>query len=369
MEAVGARLKPRAPDLKAFRIAPPLVALLAVATPATAAVPSGKPEAPSVQQIRSAAAEYDAGRRAFVDKDYDGAAAHFENAFNDAPSAEALRSAIRAHRKAGHLARAATLAEVAFQRYPKDAATGAIVRETLAESASKLHEVTLQCTPDCGVATDGRAISPSDAAQIIFFLDPGSHDLVVSWSNDRTRTQKLTARAGGRDEIVLEAPPSPNAPPAVVAVQAPTPAVLAPVVPLPGTPALAHVPVDYDARTHTKPFGPWVFIVGAALTAGGIGLVTWSGIDAESHPGTAAVKAECVGALANSSCPAYQQGLSAQLRTNIALGVTGGVALTTAVVGIFFTQWSSPKTRSPLALQPLGGVSREGASLGVAGSF
>jgi hypothetical protein len=60
--------------------------------------------------------------------------------------------------------------------------------------------------------------------------------------------------------------------------------------------------------------------------------------------------------MATPLCPAYQEGLSAQLRTNIALGVTGGMALATAVVGIFFTQWSAPKGRARVTLEPAGGA-------------
>jgi len=241
---------------------------------------------PSVQEIRSAAQEYDAGRRAFGDKDYDGAAAHFENAFHDAPSAEALRNAIRARRKAGQLARAATLAEVASLRYPKDAPTSVVVRETLAESTSKLHKVTLSCSPECSVASDGRAISLTDAAQTIFFLEPGNHDLVVSWSNDRTKVQKFSARAGGHDEMAMEAPPLPPPPAPTVAVA------VAPVLPPAGPTAS---PADPLADTRTKPLGPAVFIVAAAVTAGGVAFTIWSGINAENDPGTSAVKMQCAG--------------------------------------------------------------------------
>jgi hypothetical protein len=318
---------------------------------------------PSVQDIRSAAAEYDAGRRAFVEKDYDGAAAHFENAFHDAPSAEALRNAIRARRRAGQLARAATLAEVASARYPKDAPTTVVVRETLAESASKLHKITLSCSPECGVAADGRAISLTDATQTLFFLEPGTHDLLVSWSNDRTKAQKFVARAGGRDELTLEAPPLPPPPPVAVA---PVPGGVTGVV----TPNGAQV--DQLADRHTKPLGPAAFITLAAITAGGVGFTIWSGINAENDPGPNAVKTECVGKGPN--CPAYQSGLSAQLRTNVAIGVTGGVALATAVVGIFFTRWTSPKPRPnvgglPFTLEPEGGLAPGGAVLGLKGRF
>ena len=64
----------------------------------------------------------DRGRRAYLAKDFEQAAVHFENAYRDAPRAETLRLAIRARRDAKQLARAATLAAIAQQRYPDDAA-------------------------------------------------------------------------------------------------------------------------------------------------------------------------------------------------------------------------------------------------------
>jgi hypothetical protein len=319
----------------------------------------GDEPTPSVQQIRSAASEYDAGRRAFVDKDFAGAAAHFENAFHDAPSAEALRNAIRAWRRAGQLARAATLAEVASTRYSKDAPTTVVVRETLAESATKLHKVTLTCSPECGLAADGRAITLVDTTQTIFFLEPGNHDLVVSWSTDRSKTQKFLARAGGRDEIALEAPPLPPPPPPPASVAVAPPAV-APISTVSATPP--------DEISRPKPLSPVLFIVGAAITAGGAGFTIWSGINAENDPGTAAVKTQCAGL--GPTCPAYEKGQSAQLRTNIALGATGGVALVTAAVGIFFTRWSSAKPRAQAAaIEPFGGPVPGGGVAGVGGQF
>src|SRR5689334_8497513 len=51
---------------------------------------------PTAERIRSAAKEYDEGRRLFVAGEFEQAAIHFENAYNDAPRAEALRNAIRA---------------------------------------------------------------------------------------------------------------------------------------------------------------------------------------------------------------------------------------------------------------------------------
>ena len=82
--------------------------------------------------------------------------------------------------------------------------------------------------------------------------------------------------------------------------------------------------------------------MGFTVAAGGATAI--SGFEAQKHPGTAAVRADCVGQ--GTSCPEYQQGLSAQLRTNVLLGVTGGLGVVTAIVGLFFTQWGSPEARS-----------------------
>jgi hypothetical protein len=65
-----------------------------------------------------------------------------------------------------------------------------------------------------------------------------------------------------------------------------------------------------------------------------------SGVDAKNNPGVDAVRRDCAGQ--GDSCPTYQRGLQAQLRTNILLGATAGLAVVTAVVGVFFTEWSPP---------------------------
>jgi hypothetical protein len=104
------------------------------------------------------------------------------------------------------------------------------------------------------------------------------------------------------------------------------------------------------------------FFIGAGLTAVGIGGTIFSGLDAQNNPGVDAVKRDCVGL--GTSCPTYQKGRDAQLRTNIILGVTGGVAVATAVIGVFFTQWSSSTTKGVgvLPYVDLGGRSASGSA-------
>jgi hypothetical protein len=300
---------------------------------------------PSAERLRSAASEYDAGRRAFGEKDYEGASVHFENAFHDAASASALRSAIRARRKAGELARAATLATQAQVLYPKDAPTVAVVKEILKEAKKKLERLTLRCTPDCGVAADGKAISTEDGSELIFYLEPGDHELVVSWTSDRNKTSVVTATAGADEAMLFEAPPVAPPPPPVVEAPPPPP-------------------------PPSKPLPPLYFYSAAGLTLVFVGVTVWSGVDAENNPGAAAVRRDCVGL--GASCPEYKQGLSAQLRTNALLGTTIGLAAATGVVGVFFTQWSRPSGESKPATAPQAGVVAlpgGGGGLVVRGSF
>lgn len=309
---------------------------------------------PSADRIRSAAAEYDAGRRAFMEGSFDSAATHFENAWHDAPRAEALRNAIRARREAKQYARAATLAALAERMYGDDAPTMVVVHDTLQASSPKLHRVSLTCSVECGVAADGRAVSLEDAKRFTLYLDPGTHGLVVTWSGDRSKEVSIEARAGGSEDLTL-APPEPKPAPVVTPVAA---------TPAPPPPPAAQ-----------KPFGPVIFFVGAGLTVAGIAATVVSGIDAENNPGTDAVKRDCVGL--GESCPTYQRGRSAQLRTNVLLGVTAGLAVVTGVVGVFFTQWSHPATASTASTQgplreglaPTLELGPHGGSAGLRGTF
>ena len=310
---------------KVARVAPGLslaIAALVMATarPARADDPE---KTVSAERIRSAAEEYDRGRRAFVAGTFDEAAVHFENAYNDAPRAEALRNAVRARRAAKQGARAATLASLAAARYGDDATTMALVKETLGALASQLYEVRVACDPECGVAADGRVVSLSDAAKVTVYVDPGKRDLIVSWSGDRTKRITVDAVAGGHTDLHVTAPVPVAAPPA-------------PSASLDAT--RRPDDVDHPPRS-SKPLPPGVFIAGAALTAVGIAATIVSGLDAQSNPGKDAVLRDCVGQ--GESCPTYQRGKSAELRTNVLLGATLGVGIITGVIGVFFTRWRS----------------------------
>jgi hypothetical protein len=300
-----------------------LVALCAIGWSASARgsdPPSGDARA---DQIQFAAHEHDLGYRAFVDKRYEEAATHFENAFFVAPNPAELRSAIRARREAGDLARAATLAAIGERKFPADEITTKLADEVIVQARRSVHEVRVACEEMCSVAVDEKVVTNERLKDFQFFVSPGAHEVLVSWSDDRSERVPIQAAPGESQTLTFRPAPVP----VPVPVPPPTP-----------TPARLPAPELAPRPGSTKPFGPAVCLTGAALAAVGVGLTVWSGIDTLNNPGRDAVRRDCVGL--GSSCREYQTGLSAQLRTNVLLAATGGMAVVSAAVGVFFTQWS-----------------------------
>ncbi len=297
--------------------------LALVAAPAlwSSAALADEPQ-PSAERIKAAAEEFDRGRRAYLAKDFEQAAGHFENAFRDAPSKETLRLAIRARRDAKQPARAATLAAVAQERYASDAQTAQLAKETLAETSPELSEYVVRCSAPCTIAADSRVVSQSDALDHRIYLDPGAHDLGVSFQQGGSVARPVEGKKGTSTVLSFEPPPRPVAPGA--------------------TPGQTAQPPPKTVRE--RPLGPAVFFVAAGVTAAVGAATIVSGIATENDPGPDAVRRECAGQ--GPSCPLYQEGQDAETRTNILLGATIGAAVVTGVIGLFFTQWSSSSSRS-----------------------
>lgn len=312
-----------------------LVAALAWSAPALA-----DDAQPSAERLKAAAEEFDRGRRAYLAKDFEQAAGHFENAFRDAPSKETLRLAIRARRDAKQPERAATLAAVAQEKYAGDAPTVELARETLAEASPLLAEYVIACASPCTIAVGSRVVSQSDALRHRVYLTPGAQDLGVSFQQGGSLSKHVDGAKGSSTTLAFEPPPAPAPPP-----------------PAPTTPAR---PTPDDGAppppSAEKPLGPVVFFIGAGVTVAAGAATIVSGIATVNDPGRDAVRRECVGQ--GEACALYQQGQDAETRTNVLLGVTIGAAVFTGVVGLLFTQWSSspPAARAgaTVRLSPFG---------------
>lgn len=337
--------------------------------------------AQDADRIKVAADEFDAGRRAFKSGDFEGAAAHFENADRDAPSPEALLGAMKARREAKQADRAATLAQLALSRYPNEKNISDYARQTIAEGEKSLHKTAISCTPACAVVVDNRVMPGADTASRIIYLEPGPHSLSIGWPGNRHASDELVAVAGGSAQLSYTAPPasktdsdslSAKVPGASGGASAGAGAELG----ASGGQGEGGASPDTGAEaSHGLP--PVVFYSGLGLTAVLAGVTVWSGLDAQSHPGASAYEQACDPSRNTPDmCQAlYDEGHPKEVRTNVLLGVTGAVGLATAIVGAFLTTWGGEKTEAKhpdetylRRVTPFFSVGN-GASIGAVGRF
>ncbi len=306
-------------------------------------------QSPSADRVKAAAEEFDAGRRAYLARDYETAAAHFENADRDAPAPEAIRNAIRARNDAKQFARAATLAAAALARYPDDKNTAKYAKQILAATEKKLHRVVVTCDPACTLLVDGKLSPLPEGTSLLVYLDPGKHQLSAGWSKERHRDKEIQGDAGKETALTFQAPPLPAPPP-----ETPPAASSAPPPPPPEEPPPA------------KPLSKPVFYATAGVTVLLGGVTLWSALDMRANPGRDKVRRDCAGK--DESCPTYQDALQKQTRTNVLLAVSAGAAVATGVVA-YFTDWSgAPAPTTGARVSPTFAVGN-GWMIGAEGAF
>jgi hypothetical protein len=328
---------------------------LAGSTTSGIAAAAGPPDA---ERLKIAAEEFDAGRRAFKVKDFENSAVHFENADRDAPSPEALQSAMRARKEAGQVARAATLGAWGVSRYPTDKPFGDYTRQLLTEADKTLHRVAITCQPDCTVVVDNKVMPFPESASSTVYLEPGPHAIAAGWPNNRHRNSDVNAVPGGTTKLVFNAASADKTP-------GDTPSGSQP--PGPGGEPQA----DHGPETEKKGgLPPMVFYIGLATTAVLGGVTTWSGIDTLNNPGTDAIDT-CKKTPNCEPAPLVQEGIDHQKRTNVLLAVTSVVGVTTGVIALFFTNWgedSAPTEKKDARILPVLGLS-DGVTIGAVGRF
>lgn len=339
----------------------PVAALLASLFFAGVCARADAPSAASAGLLQAAADEFDEGRRAFKAKDFAAAAVHFENADRDVPNRDALKSAIRAHREAGHMARAGTLAAAAIDRYGDDAAVAPFANEVIAQASKAAHRVVVSCKPACTLVVDGKLATSREAVAATLFVERGRHVVGAGWSGERARSADVEATAGGSSELAFEAPAAVAAAPVPAAASGAQGAASR-------RPAAEPEPSPVAAGHHGLPKVVFGF---AAATTGVLGAITiWSGLDTKNNPGADKVRETCAGQ--GDGCPLYQDGLSRQTRTNVLIGVTSVAALATAALGVFFTDWSSDeapaKVGQTVRVVPTASIDH-GTTLGLVGRF
>lgn len=330
---------------------------------------------PTPDDIKRAARAFDIARTAYSAEDYETAADQFETADGHAPSPVALQWAIDSHHQAGHAARAATLAALARQRHPDVTELIEVADQVIADTESELVEVQIACDQPCELFVDNKIVHGRRATARTLYLDPGEYTLKASFGPGRlSKAETVTGQADDTVSVLFSLPGLGNLDSEEESLEGMED-------PFADEPATDDPFADSSSRqpkvAQSGGWTPAVFWVGASLTAVGGAVTTWSGLDTQANPGRDVVRAECRGE--GTDCDAYQDGLRRQKRTNILLGVTGGLAAFTVVAAIL-TDWSSTEPapeegherRSPRraawSVEPWMSIG-DGAQLGATGRF
>lgn len=272
---------------------------------------------------------YDSANQAFQERRFDEAALGFATADKLEPNPIALESGLKASIAADDPAIGMELVTRAESR-PSNARVAPLAkqaRDAFEKRAGKLA-VTCPSEPRCVVRVDGEKREPG----IRFWVRAGTKivDVVVP---EAKFSHQVDVMPGAQVDFAVpkHEPPKPK--------------------PTPDPPAEA-LPPRRIVEEKGSGAHPGFAIATGALFLGAAGVTIWSGID------TLQIHSDFVHAEATA-----EEGKSAQLRTNIMLGVTGGGAVAFTIVAIL-TDWKafsrdkqpppSEKTVAPFRLRPTG---------------
>jgi hypothetical protein len=299
-----------------------------------AAAEGADPQSVSVGDREKAADAYDQGTSAYLSERYELAAHWFERAYRLVPTSTALLQAVRAHHKAGNSIRAANLALQLRDGYPSDARSKQVADVVIATAKPMNVLVKAECERECTLELDGALIQHPT-----FFVTPDvEHALKAAFGGGETSIF-VQGAAGDIKAVTLDAP-APPPPPAVPR---------------------------------------WAFFssLGATVALGAV--TVWSGIDANNGVSayeSAARTANSPGINGGGSPTPQEQaqslleeGRSKERRTNILIGVTAGMAATTAVLGVFTNWKGESREAASKRIEPAIGVSTNGGALTIKGRF
>ncbi len=265
--------------------------------------------------VAAAAEAFSNAQRAELARDFGRAAEFYELADSIAPSPEALRSAAKNRYAAGQPALAATLALSLLRRYGPDPESRELANRVLEETRPSLTRVALRCDAPCLVSVGGLAVADERALSHEFFVVPGRHPVAASFGDQRRDSQQIEARAGEDLELSFAQPPPPPSSAASLENRTPTDDDVT------GRPL---------ARLH-----PGYFVAATVLTAASAAVLIWSGTD---------VLAQNDAYTDDPSRARFDDGRTAERRTNVLIATTASLAVVTAVIA-GFTDWSPGKRR------------------------
>jgi hypothetical protein len=304
------------------------VAMLALALGLVASLA----RAQSAEELQAAGHAFQEGQRAQMRGDYAQAAEMFDLANHTAPSAAALRSAIRMHQSAGHHAAAATRAAHALATYPDDAATVEMASQVIAGCGPLTGHVVITCEPTCALTIGGRVVS-ADTARADLYLDPGTHVLRASWPGHRSLERTLEAAVGSNQEVALR-----SSDPEVVSSESVVTAPPAEEVSGPTTPPSSGGPTPTPSSS--SGLSPVFFAIAAGLTVAAAATTIGLGIDMLDARNRYVLMPTEAG---------WRDGVGRETATNALLGTS--LALAAVTVGLaIFTDWDGEPSTSEQAL-------------------
>ena len=257
---------------------------------------------------------YDRGAAAYDAKDFPRAAVELARADELMANDVALEQAIKAAVKADDPRLAMTLASRGARR--SNAGVAAAAEQARQKMASKTGTVIVMCPlrPACNPTVDGEPVH-AGAPHIVLV---GDHAVVIEGGGGPRDVLTAKVAPDGVVEMRASAPSS--------AAPAPSPVAI-----LPPPLAKDEQPRAEQAPTTSSGISPVWFWVGAGATAV-LGAVTiGSAVDTQSkHESFRTQPSEAL----------QNQGLDAQLRTNLLAGGTGLVGIATIIVGAFFVKWT-----------------------------
>lgn len=267
--------------------------------------------------VQAAARAYEEGQLAQLQSEYGRAARLFEIAHRAAPAAAAIRSAIRNHRAAGALPRAATLSVIAAATYSDDAETSELTARVLAEANTTLGRLDVVCAEACSLSVDGHLVTLADGREFSVYVLPGSHALVARFATGE-RSSSFEVISGATLARSLEAP--------VAEVEA------EPIEPEAVEPLMESEPTVLQPEPEASGLPPVVTYIGAGVTVALAGVFVWSLIDTSNASDDYQ---------ANPTRAGLDDGRGRVLRTGL-LGTAAGVlGVTTLIIAIAATNWDS----------------------------
>jgi len=259
---------------------------------------------------KRAARAFTEGQQAYEAGDYRRAAGLFETAYAAKPHHSALWNAARSWQKAGEDLTAVNLLERYLHDAPTDAPNRAEANAALAAITKRVGRIQIQILSVTDAKLDNGATSEGLA-----YVAPGEHVLTATDGTNPPVRKVVAVKAGEIVSVTLEPTPPPPPPPPPVVIQA----------------------------APKRGVSPWFVIGGGALTAAAGGLTVIFGLDTVEKRN---------GFLANKTQGNLDLGYDAQLRTNVALGATIGLALITTAIAIFLVDWSGSPKSPPPKVQP-----------------